>query len=65
MVEQHGLIKYVVSSVLLDRVKELKKAVQRGVVTRVVEDFMEADEPARALDAALDAEQGTPSQLSI
>ncbi|KAJ0171017.1 hypothetical protein K1T71_013216 [Dendrolimus kikuchii] len=44
-------------SVLLDRVKELKKGVERGVVTRVVEDFIEGDDPLANLDIIVDAEK--------
>lgn len=44
-------------SVLLDRVKELKKGVERGVVTRVVEEFIHGDEPLADLEIIADAEK--------
>ncbi|XP_026733970.1 talin-1-like [Trichoplusia ni] len=36
-------------SVLLERIRDVKKAIERGVVTRVVEDFMEAEAPLQDL----------------
>ncbi|PZC72485.1 hypothetical protein B5X24_HaOG211109 [Helicoverpa armigera] len=44
-------------SLLMERVRELKKAIERGVVTRVVEDFMEAEAPLADLDLLADYEK--------
>lgn len=43
----------------MERIRELKKAIERMAVTRVVEDFMDAEEPLADLDILADAERGT------
>jgi hypothetical protein len=42
----------------MERLKALRKAIERSVVTRVVEDFLEGEEPLADLDILADAEQG-------
>lgn len=42
----------------MDRLKELRKSIHRGVVTRVVEDFIEAEAPLADLDFLAEIEQG-------
>ncbi|CAH2987130.1 unnamed protein product [Chilo suppressalis] len=42
---------------LAERLKALKKAIERGVVARVVEDFLEGEEPLADLDILADAEK--------
>lgn len=42
----------------MERVQELKKAIERGVVTSVVENFMEAEAPLVDLDILADHERG-------
>ncbi|XP_050555279.1 uncharacterized protein LOC118280712 isoform X23 [Spodoptera frugiperda] len=44
-------------SVLLERVRELKKGVSRGVVSKLVQDFMQAEEPLADLDLIAEYEQ--------
>ncbi|KAH9637815.1 hypothetical protein HF086_017593 [Spodoptera exigua] len=44
-------------SVLLERVRELKKGVSRGVVSKLVQDFMQAEEPLADLDLIVDYEK--------
>ncbi|KAJ8705175.1 hypothetical protein PYW07_011002 [Mythimna separata] len=43
-------------SALMEHVRELKKGIERGVVTRVVHDFMEAEAPLADLDLVADYE---------
>ncbi|CAB3232888.1 unnamed protein product [Arctia plantaginis] len=44
-------------SLLMERIRELKKAIERMAVTRVVEDFMDAEQPLADLDILADAER--------
>ncbi|XP_059047710.1 talin-1-like [Achroia grisella] len=44
------------SSQLVERLKGLKKCIERGMVTIVVEDFMQENEPLADLDYLIDAE---------
>lgn len=43
---------------LAERIKELKKCIQRGLVTRVVEDLIDVDNPMEDLEILADAERG-------
>ncbi|KAL0810217.1 hypothetical protein ABMA28_010999 [Loxostege sticticalis] len=45
------------ASALMERLKELRKNIERGVVTRVVEDFLEGEEPLADLDVLADIEK--------
>ncbi|XP_075987203.1 vinculin-like [Anticarsia gemmatalis] len=42
-------------SLLMERIRELRKAIERAAVVRVVEDFMDAEEPLQDLDILADA----------
>ncbi|XP_028179404.1 vinculin-like isoform X3 [Ostrinia furnacalis] len=42
---------------LMERLKELKKSIERGVVTRIVEDFLEGHEPLADLDILAEIEK--------
>ncbi|XP_037876905.1 talin-2 isoform X1 [Bombyx mori] len=44
-------------SIFSHRLKDLKKMIERGVVTRVVEDFMDQEEPLADLDILVDSEK--------
>ncbi|XP_048000507.1 talin-2-like isoform X2 [Leguminivora glycinivorella] len=44
-------------SVLMDRLKDLAKAVDRSIVTMVVEDLLEDEEPLADMDIMIDAER--------
>ncbi|KAJ8707318.1 hypothetical protein PYW08_010570 [Mythimna loreyi] len=44
-------------SALMEHVRELKKGIERGVVTRVVHDFMDAEAPLADLDLVADYEK--------
>ncbi|XP_060807552.1 talin-1 isoform X2 [Amyelois transitella] len=45
------------ASVLVERLKSLKKAIERGVVTMVVDDFIDGEEPLQDLDILVDSEK--------
>ncbi|XP_053619003.1 talin-2-like isoform X2 [Plodia interpunctella] len=44
------------ASQLVDKLKSLSKVIERGVITMVVEDFIEGEEPLRDLEVMVDSE---------